>query len=108
MVSRRVPSGIQARGRTRRVTGAMPGTLVVLRQIYEAAMSQEVDAFEPFAVRCLGRLIGFDGAVWGSGVVAPGSQGAFSITRASLVDRCLLYTSPSPRDRTRSRMPSSA
>ena len=26
----------------------------------------------------------------------------------SLQDRCLLYTSPSPRDRTRSRMPSSA
>ena len=25
-----------------------------------------------------------------------------------LADRCLLYTSPSPRDRTRSRMPSSA
>ena len=27
---------------------------------------------------------------------------------ASMVDSCLLYTSPSPRDRTRSRMPSSA
>ena len=27
---------------------------------------------------------------------------------ALLVDGCLLYTSPSPRDRTRSRMPSSA
>ena len=26
----------------------------------------------------------------------------------SLLDSCLLYTSPSPRDRTRSRMPSSA
>ena len=25
-----------------------------------------------------------------------------------LIDTCLLYTSPSPRDRTRSRMPSSA
>ena len=30
-------------------------------------------------------------------------------TQEQLVDRnCLLYTSPSPRDRTRSRMPSSA
>ena len=28
--------------------------------------------------------------------------------RRALVTRCLLYTSPSPRDRTRSRMPSSA
>ena len=27
---------------------------------------------------------------------------------ANLLDTCLLYTSPSPRDRTRSRMPSSA
>ena len=28
--------------------------------------------------------------------------------RESLINGCLLYTSPSPRDRTRSRMPSSA
>ena len=28
--------------------------------------------------------------------------------RSGQVDSCLLYTSPSPRDRTRSRMPSSA
>ena len=28
--------------------------------------------------------------------------------RGRVVDTCLLYTSPSPRDRTRSRMPSSA
>ena len=30
------------------------------------------------------------------------------VVRADLVVVCLLYTSPSPRDRTRSRMPSSA
>ena len=29
-------------------------------------------------------------------------------TKLKLVKNCLLYTSPSPRDRTRSRMPSSA
>ena len=29
-------------------------------------------------------------------------------TKAEIVAACLLYTSPSPRDRTRSRMPSSA
>ena len=39
--------------------------------------------------------------------------GAIVLTHAhfdhiSLVNDCLLYTSPSPRDRTRSRMPSSA
>ena len=33
---------------------------------------------------------------------------AFGLDRIIPVDSCLLYTSPSPRDRTRSRMPSSA
>ena len=31
-----------------------------------------------------------------------------NLTDGDVVDICLLYTSPSPRDRTRSRMPSSA
>ena len=31
-----------------------------------------------------------------------------SVFSIALMQRCLLYTSPSPRDRTRSRMPSSA
>ena len=33
---------------------------------------------------------------------------AFSGNVSKLLEACLLYTSPSPRDRTRSRMPSSA
>ena len=40
----------------------------------------------------------------GRNVVMDKSYGAPRITK----DGCLLYTSPSPRDRTRSRMPSSA
>ena len=32
----------------------------------------------------------------------------FEETSSYVIDGCLLYTSPSPRDRTRSRMPSSA
>ena len=32
----------------------------------------------------------------------------FEDVKAALNEICLLYTSPSPRDRTRSRMPSSA
>ena len=32
----------------------------------------------------------------------------FDLDKHSKKDTCLLYTSPSPRDRTRSRMPSSA
>ena len=39
------------------------------------------------------------------GMVRPGVKLAHSIGHYSI---CLLYTSPSPRDRTRSRMPSSA
>ena len=36
-------------------------------------------------------------------------KGKFSINNVSDdINTCLLYTSPSPRDRTRSRMPSSA
>ena len=63
-----------------------------------------------------------DDAVWGFAeifsefgevIILPGRE----INRQSLIDceilivrsrTCLLYTSPSPRDRTRSRMPSSA
>ena len=39
------------------------------------------------------------------GYIAPGT---FTDTNSNGVNDCLLYTSPSPRDRTRSRMPSSA
>ena len=37
-----------------------------------------------------------------------GLDGLYNFTAGALDHRCLLYTSPSPRDRTRSRMPSSA
>ncbi len=43
----------------------------------------------------VGSLLGFVGMIMG-------------VTQAEFLSRCLLYTSPSPRDRTRSRMPSSA
>jgi DNA-binding CsgD family transcriptional regulator len=62
---------------------AMPALLA----IYEATLSQDIDAFEAFALRSLGRLVGFDGAVWGSGVVAPGPVAELCITRASVIDR---------------------
>ena len=35
-------------------------------------------------------------------------DGNFTGNDPAIIDACLLYTSPSPRDRTRSRMPSSA
>jgi len=49
------------------------------------------------------------GAQWGD--EGKGRMVDYLAARASYVARyngCLLYTSPSPRDRTRSRMPSSA
>ena len=47
-----------------------------------------------------------DGKV-GQSLILHGLTGMFC-DRVLLVGLCLLYTSPSPRDRTRSRMPSSA
>ena len=47
-------------------------------------------------------LRGFDAELWW---MSPPCQ---PFTRRGLRKDCLLYTSPSPRDRTRSRMPSSA
>ena len=46
--------------------------------------------------------------ILGKGVLSnSNTEQTYMVRRASL-DTCLLYTSPSPRDRTRSRMPSSA
>ena len=42
-------------------------------------------------------------------VMGPSGSGKTTLLNVlSSIDTCLLYTSPSPRDRTRSRMPSSA
>ena len=46
---------------------------------------------------------------WGQGTWTDYAQTIFARGEALMgLDACLLYTSPSPRDRTRSRMPSSA
>ena len=51
---------------------------------------------------------GYDTLIGDQGVKLSGGQRQrIALARALLKD-CLLYTSPSPRDRTRSRMPSSA
>ena len=42
------------------------------------------------------------------GVIAPHILDGRMLADGGILDPCLLYTSPSPRDRTRSRMPSSA
>ena len=59
-------------------------------------------AFGAYTASVLMRSIGLTVALWG---FSPVQVFAFVF---ALLDVCLLYTSPSPRDRTRSRMPSSA
>ena len=44
----------------------------------------------------------------GEGNVLIQAQGVDAVNAEARAQGCLLYTSPSPRDRTRSRMPSSA
>ena len=73
--------------RRRAAHTANAGGLPALAQVLEAALTRDIDSFEPFALRSLGSVVGFDGAVWGSGVVSPADGGTFAITRASLVDR---------------------
>lgn len=66
---------------------SIPGALAALLQVFEATLTHDIDTFEPYALRCLGRLVGFDGAVWGSGVLQGDHAVGLSITRASVVDR---------------------
>ena len=55
---------------------------------------------------------GVSAATYGSAsaipIIAVNAQGRITSASTASVSTCLLYTSPSPRDRTRSRMPSSA
>jgi len=62
-------------------------TLSSLLAVYQAARTQEFGAFDPVAIRPLGGWIGFDGVVWGAGIVLHGNAPAFSIIRASVIDR---------------------
>ena len=84
-------------------------------QLLDTLFKIQPDAFERLAQRLL-RESGFiqvevtgktgDGGIDGKGIVR--ISGFLSFHVIFQCKRCLLYTSPSPRDRTRSRMPSSA
>ena len=52
--------------------------------------------------------VGGDGRHFEIQVVSPVFEGKRTLEKQRLVYACLLYTSPSPRDRQKSRMPSSA
>ena len=73
--------------------------------------------FTAFVAALGGLLFGFDMAVITGAIplvkdqfsLSPAAEGWFvSSALIGAILGCLLYTSPSPRDRTRSRMPSSA
>ena len=61
-------------------------------------------------IRCVGGASGFISCLSYSGLGCTLSAGGSNFASSSdeRLKNCLLYTSPSPRDRTRSRMPSSA
>ena len=81
-----------------------PITIVGLRPVAEEDATVSVSVLEQsdLAVRDAPLIADQLRAVPGLGVSRNGASGGLTQVR------CLLYTSPSPRDRTRSRMPSSA
>ena len=62
--------------------------------------------------KALAAFIEWQIAAGSPGIIILGTTGEFLTIsddeRTQYIETCLLYTSPSPRDRTRSRMPSSA
>ena len=70
----------------------------------------ELPGKAPEATRSGGRPAeaGLNGEVRSTGLEGKGEAADPSLNEAEQPSSCLLYTSPSPRDRTRSRMPSSA
>jgi len=67
-----------------------------------AVAKQLQDTYSNYHDKEIGEVIGVISVLEvGDGIIIPGDGAAY-------YNSCLLYTSPSPRDRTRSRMPSSA
>ena len=77
-------------------------------------LREEIRAYQNTVSGIVARYDGFVAKFMGDGVLAyfgyprAHEDDAERAVRAGLEIACLLYTSPSPRDRTRSRMPSSA
>ena len=81
-------------------------------QHFDGTRMAEIQAFTPAGVLPSKVLSKFQTRLAASDFVLPPGYslkfGGESAKRNEAVSNCLLYTSPSPRDRTRSRMPSSA
>mgnify|MGYP003376513928 CR=1 FL=1 len=94
----------------RRVRLGIRLTLLLLLAL--ALLTPEWPAFGDPAYR-FGLLVAperrFDYVAWTTQALADKAKGILDGSASDLsAEACLLYTSPSPRDRTRSRMPSSA
>jgi hypothetical protein len=66
------------------------GEMSSVLAVFEAARTRGIDEFESIAIRKLGALVGFDGAVWGAGLVSDNSPLSLSIGRASVIVPTLL------------------
>ena len=89
----------------------MPDYLQALDAIVQRiahARSVPTHSRKPLRVRGGGSKDFFGARLDGDLLETRSLQGIVSYEPTELVVTCLLYTSPSPRDRTRSRMPSSA
>ena len=100
-------SGIQADGRIDIEVDRRPRTKSTIIRVVDWAEGMDEDRLE----RCVGNYGGDTSGQIGRGVFGMGLKdtiNAFGTGIVTSFKNCLLYTSPSPRDRQKSRMPSSA
>ena len=104
----RTASGSATHDFTLRIAAIADEVVVTATRVAErrSATTESIAVFTANDIQALGStsLVDVLRTVPGLNVESTGREGALS----SLFARCLLYTSPSPRDRQKSRMPSSA
>ena len=88
-------------GKTTVVIDVLRATSTIVTAINNGAKEVVPVASVEFAVKV-------SGGMFGGQTLLGGERNTKKIEGFALGNSCLLYTSPSPRDRTRSRMPSSA
>ena len=110
-----VDNTIRGTGRIQNITIENQGTIraeggeLTFTGVDFTQTAGRLEVAEDGVLRASQELLILDGQVGGTGIIIGDirNQGG-TINAGDLLGTCLLYTSPSPRDRTRSRMPSSA